>query len=63
MTFMDNITVACTYDIKAYYFSPQEGKIDIPCINCYLTVVPNAEDARRIGFLDSRDVIVNSLNR
>lgn len=63
VNFTGIINKTCSYQINVHYFSPTEGLIQIPCINCYLRVFPAAEDYKRIEFLDTRDIGVSLNNK
>ena len=63
VTFSTNLTTACLYKIHVHYFSPADGQLTIPCLNCYLQVQPTFEDYQRLEFLDMRDVLISLNNK
>ena len=42
--------------------SLSDGLQNVPCVGCYLRVLPGPEDYRRFEFLDARDTLVSSVN-
>ncbi len=59
----NQLTKSCLYQFQVYYASLSDGLQNVPCVGCYLRVLPAAEEFRRFEFLDSRDALVSLSNR
>lgn len=63
VTYTLGVNYACLYRVYVFYYSSIEGQVNVPCINCFLTIDPSSEDIRLLEVLDARDMIVNQVNR